>query len=131
MGCLIPTFVFFLFLRCFHLFIEDPKPLDQDIDRSVSYNTDSGLRTSDFKSSCSTQNTSQRRPLFLSRIKAVLICFLLHQLFLLFHKYEKFREKTFIFMKAGFIPLSTEAEEFSGILLKESKKGSYYVRFIS
>lgn len=34
-------------------------------------------------------------------------------------------------MKAGFIPLSTEAEEFSGILLKESKKGSYYVRFIS
>lgn len=34
-------------------------------------------------------------------------------------------------MKTGFIPLSTEAEEFSGILLKESKKGSYYVRFIS
>lgn len=26
---------FFLFLGCFHLFIEDPKSLDQDIDRSV------------------------------------------------------------------------------------------------
>ena len=34
-GCPIPTFVLFLFLHCFHLFIEDPNPLDQDIDRSV------------------------------------------------------------------------------------------------
>ena len=34
-GYPIPTFILFLFLGCFHLFIEDPKSFDQDIDRSV------------------------------------------------------------------------------------------------